>query len=102
MVCIKGDSTDVHEIEVDGIVDYTDYRLEYQIMKMDDKEFIGTKKVVLPSNGKFIVFLTPAETEVLAPQWYMVIVEVIKEVNGVIIFRRELSWKLQITPSFLN
>lgn len=98
----KGDSTDIFEITIDGVTDYTDYRGEVSVLFPKSNAAAIVKYSILPANGKITLALSPSQTGGLAVGDYNVVFEVIKETNGVVEFRRELSWPLQIQPSLLN
>ena len=98
----KGDSTDIFEVTVDGVVDYTDYRGEITVLAPKTNSVVIAKYTIAPASNKITVAFSPAQTQGLAVGDYNVVFEVIKEVGGIIEFRRELSWPLQILPSLLN
>jgi hypothetical protein len=99
----RGDSTDIFKVTVSGIDDYTDYRGEVAVLDSTTGNFIVEKFVISPDvSSGFSVAFAPAQTQLIEVGDYTVVFEVIKEVSGVIEFRRELSWSLQITESLLN
>lgn len=98
----KGDSTDIFEIAVEGVSDYTDYRGEVAVLKPSTNEIVIGKYVISPSSGKISVAFSPSQTAGLDVGSYTVVFEIIKEVNGVVEFRRELNWSLEILQSLIN
>ena len=103
MSCKQGDSTNIFKITVEGVTDYTNYRGELAVLDPSDNSILIGKTVINPDpEGGFTVAFAPAQTELLDVNYYTVVFDVIKEVSGVIEFRRELSWTLQITESLLS
>ena len=98
----KGDSSDIFEITVEGINDYADYRAEVSVLMPKTNALVIAKYTVAPTTSKFVIAFSPAQTQLLLVGDYNVVVEIIKETAGVVEFRRELNWPLQITPSLLN
>lgn len=98
----RGDSSDIIEITVDGITDFTNYRGELQILNGDTKETVVNKVTIAPSDLKFLVGLTPNQTAILPVGNYIAVFEIIKEVGSIITFRREISWPVEITVSLIN
>jgi hypothetical protein len=98
----RGDSTDIFEVTVEGVTDYTDYRGEVSVLAPKTNEAVIAKYVIAPTDGKITVALSPAQTALLDVGNYNVVLEVIKEATGVVTFRRELNWPLEVLPSLLN
>jgi hypothetical protein len=98
----RGDSTDIFEITVEGVTDYADYRGEMSVLKPKTNEAVIAKYVISPVDGKIVAALSPAQTAGLDVGNYNVVFEVIKEETGVVTFRRELNWPLEVLPSLLN
>lgn len=102
MVTKQGDSTDVFEITIDGLRDYTNYRAEVQVLVPKTNEVKIAKEIVTPVSNKMSIAFAPEQTALLTPGSYNVVTEVIKEENSVIVFRRELTWTLKIQESLVN
>jgi hypothetical protein len=103
MTVKRGGSTDIFEIAVGGVSDYTDYRGTLVILDPATEGAVLYTSSVSPGvSGGFSIAFSPVQTEVLAVGSYTVVFEIIKEVATVIEFRRELSWTLKITPSLIN
>lgn len=105
----RGDSTDIFELVLNGITDYTDYRAEAIILNPETNSIALPKQVFNAdtTNKKFSIFFLPAQTAALDVGDYNVVCEIIKEVSDgqggtVIVFRRELSWALQVQTSLIN
>lgn len=98
----KGDSTDIFEITIEGLTDYTDYRGEVTILNPADDTEVFPKIAIAPANNKITVAFSPVHTSTLDVGEYNVVCEVIKETDGVVQFRRELSWPIEVLPSLIN
>ena len=102
MTVKQGDSTDVFEITIDGVTDYTDYRTDVQVLVPKTNAVVIAKETITPVDGKMSVAFAPEQTAGLAASSYNVVAEVVKETNGVVIFRRELTWTLRVQESLVN
>lgn len=97
----RGDSTDIYNITVEGVSDYTDYRGEVTILDSDN-EVVFPKVVIAPNEGKVSIALTPTQTATLEVGSYNMVCEIIKEEDGIVTFRREMNWPIEILPSLIN
>jgi hypothetical protein len=100
----QGESTQLFNISIKDLTDYTDYECEISVFDADEDPnvlVLGPLTITIVDN-KFPVALTPAQTTALPPGSYTVIAAVIKDVAAVIEFRREVSWALKITPSLFD
>ena len=102
MVIKQGDSTDIYEIEIEGLTDYTGYRADVAVLNSKTKGVIIGPYSIGPADNKISVALYPSQTALLQPGMYIVVCEVIKEIDEVVMFRKEFSWTLQITESLIN
>ena len=105
MVSKKGDSTNVINVTVKGLTDYTGYYGILHIL-LPGKDSSNTKVLDLTidhSTDKFEVFFMPAQTSTLeVDTTYLVVFEIYHKTGEVVDFRRELSWPLEITKSLIN
>lgn len=98
----QGEKTDIFAVNVKGVTDYTDYYSNLVILdSSDDSVALGPNRIN-PVFGKFAVVLSPDETLSLPVGSYIAILEVIKEVDSVVEFRREVSWPIKISASLVN
>jgi hypothetical protein len=98
----QGESTDLFNITVEGLTDYTDYYSELTVLAADtDAPVLGPLTIYPSASNKFPVSLSPAQTAGLPVGNYTVVLIVVKDVEGVIEFRKETSWSLKVSASLL-
>lgn len=92
----RGDSTDIYEVGVTGV---SGCRADIAVLDpVTLEEVIGKFSIT----GTLAVAFSPAQTALLPEGTYTVVCEIIKEVDSVVTFRRELNWSLEILPSLIN
>jgi hypothetical protein len=96
----KGESSDLFEVTIKDLEDYTDYYSDLSIITYADTSVLGPLRIN-PVNNVFSIALSPAQTAGLPVGNYIVVLVVVKDVLGVIEFRKEISWKLEVNSSLL-
>ena len=102
----QGDSSDLetitHKIDGVAVTDYTDYLLHLEVIHAVTKENAGILRTITPGDDGFTIGLTPGDTAGLDVGEYLIVADLSKIVEGVLVFNRELSWMLRITASLRN
>lgn len=97
----QGESTDLFEITIKDLVEYTDYYSDLYVLAADtDATVLGPIRIEAVDNV-FPAALSPSQTQGLPAGNYTVVLVVEKSVEGNIEFRKEISWALKINKSLL-
>lgn len=98
----QGSSTDIKQVTIENIDDYTDYYSTVAVVDEYSKEPIGVTFSVSPDKDDgFTVGLLPGNTELIEPGRYLVVFEISKGIDPVL-YRKEISWLLEVSPSLVN
>lgn len=98
----RGENTELFNVHIEGVSNYTDYYAKLVVLNAKTNAEAIPSTTITAIDNKFPIALTPDQTLSLAVDSYVVVLEVIKEVEGTIQFRKELSWPLKITESLIN
>jgi len=100
---VKGDSTDIKNITVEGVTDYTDYTGKLVVLDTQVKGHIMiTQPSIAPDTETgFTCGLTPGQTDTLSKGNYIVVFEITKTESTVATYRREINWQLNIMEALI-
>lgn len=101
MTAKQGESTDLFYITIKDLVDYTDYYGDFTLINPETNAVVLGPIRINPADNKFSVALSSLQTTGLPIDNYTAVFEVVKDVLGVIEFKKELSWAVKITASLL-
>jgi hypothetical protein len=102
MTAKRGENTELFNVHIEGISDYTDYSANLVVLNAKTNESVISSISIPVTENKFAVALTPDQTLNLPVDSYIMVLEILKVVGGVTQFRKELSWPLKITESLIN
>ena len=99
----RGDNTQTFKIAIKDLADYTGYQGDLAVLDSKEDTVILGKFTLDPDPELgFSVTITPEQTKSLEVGTYTVVFEVLKIVDLVVVFRREISWTLKLLLSLIN